>query len=564
MSKLIQLSNWWQRPNDAVVAITSNELITFNAFQSKVSAWVALLETCPGQKFAVFHHDAAEFLAIVCALWQLSRTACIASDPLLGTVHKLSTYVDGFIGEFNVQQAIQLSSSNAIFPVVTWLPIQKQHVAIEVYTSGTTGEPKAIQKTMQELEMELKALDSLKPEICPHLVIATVSHQHLYGMTFRLFRPFVYSIPFTTFISEYLEDVLAQAKDMGMFSLVSSPAHLGRFNRHLDWAQVKDQCVEVISSAAPLNRKDSLLVSQHLEAQVIEIYGSSETGAMAWRTQQASANDALWQPLDYLRLSPTLDGTLYVEHKTNNKVLTLADKVSFNEYGQFSLHGRADQIAKVEGKRVSLAEIEHVLNQSPWISEAKALTLTSQRVEVGAVIVLSELGLALLNTEGRKTLIKQLKIYLTDFFETIVIPRRWRFVSQLPYNSQGKLSKQQLTDLFAEQAPKWPEIVSVQSANEETSVKCLLPASLIYFDGHFDQQAILPGVVQVHWAAHFGKQYLKFLGQFKHLENLKFQQIILPEQVIDLVLRYDESNQKLIFRYESARGIHSSGRVCYE
>lgn len=564
MSKLIPLSRWWQRPNSGLVALAANGVVTVSQFESKVAAWVSQLETQPGERFAVFHHDAADFLAIVCALWQLSRTACIPSDALPATIEKIKQNVDGFVGQFDLPQVVNLQTNVIAKTAVAWEPIPAQHVAIEVYTSGTTGEPKSIQKTMQMLEEELNGLDALMPAVIPDKVLATVSHHHLYGMTFRLFRPFSYGIPFTTFICEYLEGVIAQAQEAGSFSLVSSPAHLSRFNQYLDWTGIKDQCIEVLSSAAPLNRADSLLVSQHLDAPIKEIYGSSETGAMAWRTQQTSAEEALWQPLTHLTLQANAAGTLCVMQHASGEGVELADEVKFRADGLFSLHGRVDDIAKVEGKRISMVELAQVLIQSPLVQDAKGLILSNKRVEVAAVIVLNALGVEQMQLGGRKLIIKQLKAQLSDFFEAVTIPRRWRFVAELPYNSQGKITKKSLSALFMQEMPKFPEIVSIKQVDETIVLKCFLPKTLIYFDGHFEQQAILPGVVQTHWAVHYGKQYFDLTDvRFKHIENLKFKQVILPEEVVDLTLSYDAVSQKLVFNFQSSRGVYASGRICF-
>jgi len=134
----------------------------------------------------------------------------------------------------------------------------------------------------------------------------------------------------------------------------------------------------------------------------------------------------------------------------------------------------------------------------------------------------------------------------------------------MPINSQGKLPKHHLVELFAKPAVKWPEILSVKNQEDEIILNCCLPEQLIYFDGHFAQQPILPGVVQVHWAEFYGRKYFQVQGKFKQLEALKFQLLLLPAQRVSISLRYDTEKQKLFFSYQSEAGTHSSGRICYE
>lgn len=560
---LTALSQWWQRPEDSMVAVSGKDVISAKQFENRVSAWVSLLEQTTGTRWAVFHHDAAECLAIICALWQLSKTACLVGDNLPDTADRLAPEVDGFVGQFAIKKTIQLASNNDVNQKVSWKKVSADHPAIEVYTSGSTGEPKVIKKTMLQLETELMALDCLMPESPSEIVAATVTHQHLYGLTFRLFRPFCYQQAFNTHRSQYPEDLIALVTQFASFSLVSSPSHLGRMSDQHDWHLIADKCVEVYCSTAPLNLQDSLNVSHILQAPVKEIYGSSETGALAWRCQQSAEPAALWQALPHVELSPAADSSLNVVFTEDARQLNLADQVTFYQAGRFELQGRIDQIVKVEGKRVSLNEMNAMLQDSEWVEQAQALTLEGHRCEMVVAIILSDAGNDAMQQLGRKQLIATLKKQLSQHFEAIVIPRRWRFVSAFPVNSQGKLPRQNLLKLFEKEQIKWPDILNVEKSVEQVTLTCLLPKQLIYFDGHFDQQPILPGVVQVHWAEFYGRQFFQVQGKFSQIEALKFQLLLLPEQLVSIRLSYDADKQKLLFSYLSETGTHSSGRICY-
>ena|SRR5471032_1413732 len=87
------------------------------------------------------------------------------------------------------------------------------------------------------------------------------------------------------------------------------------------------------------------------------------------------------------------------------------------------------------------------------------------------------------------------------------------------------------------------------------------PSNLLYFDGHFDVAPILPGVVQVEWAIHYGRQYFPLPPLFKGINALKFQQVIQPNQPVRLELLHDALKGSLQFRYLSEAGQHASGRV---
>jgi 3-hydroxymyristoyl/3-hydroxydecanoyl-(acyl carrier protein) dehydratase len=92
---------------------------------------------------------------------------------------------------------------------------------------------------------------------------------------------------------------------------------------------------------------------------------------------------------------------------------------------------------------------------------------------------------------------------------------------------------------------------------------CRIPPGLDYFDGHIDGRPILPGIVQLHWAEAFGRRWLAVSGRFECLEVIKFQKVILPYYEVQISLDFDAASGKLNFCYESERGVHSRGRICF-
>ena len=59
---------------------------------------------------------------------------------------------------------------------------------ITFFTSGSTGKPKEIEKTVSQLECEIKELQKMWP--CRYASFySTVSHQHIYGLLFSLLWP---------------------------------------------------------------------------------------------------------------------------------------------------------------------------------------------------------------------------------------------------------------------------------------------------------------------------------------------------------------------------------------
>lgn len=109
----------------------------------------------------------------------------------------------------------------------------------------------------------------------------------------------------------------------------------------------------------------------------------------------------------------------------------------------------------------------------------------------------------------------------------------------------------------------FPTITDTIFGENEVTLHLFAPSALRYFEGHFDSNAILPGVVQTHWAVHYGRELLGVTGEFSHLEAVKFQHVIPAEHHVTLHLRHEAAGNKLYYRYHSESGQHSSGRIIF-
>lgn len=107
----------------------------------------------------------------------------------------------------------------------------------------------------------------------------------------------------------------------------------------------------------------------------------------------------------------------------------------------------------------------------------------------------------------------------------------------------------------------WPKIRWHERDRESLTLGLRLPRELAYFEGHFADRPILPGVVQIHWAA------LLFLREFgvnlvlQRMEVIKFKRLLLPDMEVRLRLDYDPGRLRLGFRYLAGPLESSSGRL---
>ncbi|MGH8855141.1 MAG: AMP-binding enzyme, partial [Telluria sp.] len=243
----------------------------------------------------------------------------------------------------------------------------------------------------------------------------------------------------------------------------------------------------------------------------------------------------------------------------------LADRVEDRGDGHFALLGRADRIVKIEEKRVSLDAIEAALVGSGLVNEARVLALPGSSRQVLAVFAVPSVrGQAMLDEGGRAALNARLKAVLAECVEAVALPRRWRYLERLPVNAQGKTTQALLLALLergAGERPRYPALRVLEQAPARVLLELTVPEDLLYFDGHFSVAPVLPGVVQVDWAIHYGRHYLGLTGSFGGINALKFQQMIRPLQPVQLELVHDAAKGQLNFRYFSDAGAHASGRI---
>ncbi|MES2162330.1 MAG: AMP-binding protein [Pseudomonadota bacterium] len=566
------------RPADGVAGWRAGAVVSNARLLARARAWHALLRGQPGSDFALYLDDSLEFGAALLGAWHAGKTIWLSADTLEASCAALRASVDGFLGQFPaallpLQPAESDDASTAVpmgGALSTDLP------ALVVFTSGSTGAAQAIPKKLSQLASEVETLEVLFGAAGGDAaVLATVSHQHIYGLLFKVLWPLSAGRAIHALSISYPEELVAGIA-AGPCLLVASPAHLKRLPEHLDWRGAARMVRAVFSSGGPLAAETALAAGGQLGKVPVEVYGSSETGGVAWRQRSGITDDA-WQPFPTVawRLGAA-DDTLEVRspHLADDNWLALADRAARVGQQRFLLLGRSDRIVKIEEKRISLSAMEAALLASGMAAEVRVVLCepnAGERERLAAFIVPTPAGRALLDAEGKPAFNARLRAVLATVVDAVALPRRWRYLEQMPLNAQGKTTQAALLALLggddgaAGRRPRLPQLRELERELDREPQRMLLevsaPANLLYFDGHFDAAPVLPGVVLVDWAIHYGRQYFKLPPRFKGINALKFQQVIQPETPVQLELLHEVAKGCLQFRYVSEAGQHASGRV---
>lgn len=562
------------RDANALAGRRAGQPIPHGQWLARVRAWAALGRRMAGTQVALYVEDSLEFGAALVGAWLSGKTVWMPADTLPATCATLALEVADFWGDFPASCAPGMPGDSDQDDTLAWTAPAPYFAAMVVYTSGSTGAPTPIHKELSQLTGEVEALDAqFGAALGDAEVLATVSHQHIYGLLFRVLWPLAVGRAIHAERHEYPE-TLARALAGQACVLLGSPAHLKRLPEHLDWQGARDQLRAVFSSGGMLEEGASLHARALLGQSPIEVYGSSETGGIGWRQRGLRADEG-WNPLPFVHWRAAEDGLLEVDsiQAGPGGWHTLSDRVEALEGGRFLLRGRADRIVKIEEKRISLDAVEAALLASGLVREARVLALTAghpdsrQRQSLAAFVVLSGDGAALLEEGGKNAMNTRLRTLLAASVETVALPRRWRYLERLPVNAQGKTTQALLLALLEppqpapDARPRRPAMRVLERDGARALLELTVPPDLLYFDGHFSVAPVLPGVVQVDWAIAYGREYLALSGAFAGINALKFQQMIRPGQPVRLELVHDTNKNSLNFRYFSDAGAHASGRI---
>ncbi len=538
----------------ALRAVTLDPPLDHAGLTQQALSLAAGLQARGVKQIAVHLDDAGELAIALLAAWRAGVRVLLPADLQEQTRQRWAPDVELWLTD---RSAIEYLSADPLSPAA--LDLDDCHLSL--CTSGSSGEPKRIEKTLRQLANEVLALEQLwGADLGQACIIGSVATQHIYGLLFRVLWPLCAGRTFVRKQLAFPEDLQRASREHAQFAWVASPALLKRMGDNLDWPALS-QVRRVFSSGGALPPEAASSLQQRLQQWPTEILGSSETGGIAWRQ-----GDPLWRPFADVRLSQDQDGALQVAspYLPHGHIEQTADAVRFEADGRFELLGRLDRIVKLEEKRISLPMLEQALMAHDWVAEARLGVVQENRAYLGALLVLTAQGLHSLRNQGRRALTEALRAHLLKHCEALALPRRWRLLRQLPLNPQGKLPQAEVQALLRAPRPKGPEVLAQQEMDGEWLLQLAVPPDLAYFSGHFPATPVLPGVVQVDWALDLGRERLELPEKFAGMEVLKFQQLVRPGDRLELSLRFDRERSKLHFAFRNATAACSSGRIVLE
>ncbi len=588
MPKIIPLSkfNAGSRPLDTVLCFegkwSQKKFLTWNDFLTDCAKMRNFINQFPQTDKWILHcDDYWYFLCTLVALLQCKKEALITANISPNYIAEIRSVPEDirFLSDKKSVEGMELTGFDFIPDVIensnevseeekmTTPEIIADESRIVLYTSGSTGHPKAVLQRLTEFEAD-NAFVSSKwgEEFLSRKLVSTVSQHHIYGFLFTTTLPFSLAVPVRRTRIEFPEEF--ETLDDEKYMIIAVPAFLKRTNMEREGKKLNLKQPWIFTSGGVLLPEVAEQTDKVFGFWPMEVYGSTETSGIAWRQ---SKDGLAWTPFDNAKIWQNEEGCLTIisPYIKDPAGFATGDLVEIHSDGRFLLKGRADSIVKIEEKRISVVEVENRIMSTGLVADCCVVPMSDRRQYLAAAIVLNKEGKEKFASTEKYLVNRYFHDYLLEFFENVVLPKKWRYLESMPLDPQGKKKKPVIQKLFALENPHGIPAETLMSRKENNSIvevelEVNIPASSDYFDGHFPQFKLLPAVAQIDMVAHFAHRYFGTELSARDIKRFKFSNKILPDSVVIFKLKYDGEKNRLYFELSdfSANTVYASGSYC--
>ena len=442
---------------------------------------------------------------------------------------------------------------------VTWDFTDISKESVYFFTSGSTGTPKRIKKTISMLIAEVEYHIQFHKDKIAELpvVVASIAPYHMYGVLWRVLFSIVGGLVVDTDMVFTPEELIKKQSIYEKILFMTTPSFLDGITKYGGQYNFSNNCIGIFTSGSLLQSNTSESARTMFGVSPFEIFGSTETGGIAFRQQEYSQD---WTVFDGVNVS-IINGCLSINSKYSfqNPYLT-SDAVEMIDNNHFKLLGRADRVVKIAEERISLLDMETWLGKHPFISRAYCTAMhKGARDIIACAIELTDNGAQCVIDVRRRAFINKIKKYLSGFVPNVALPRCVRIMNHIPTNAQGKFVK---TDILAMLNSSVVEPIVQNVTRTETTIEADLTflGDSAYFNGHFPKIPILPGVIQMHFVFMFIRQFFRVNASAFDIVKLKYSALILPDITTHFELaRLNES--EFTFCYSQKEKVCSAGKI---
>ena len=330
-------------------------------------------------------------------------------------------------------------------------PIRNRRFRVVFHTSGSTGKSKTIVKTFESLAREvafhrLHYRESSVPVDGQTAFLGTVEWNHMYGKLWMDMLPKAMGCVAEPEVIRSPEALVAKMRSAKRVFLVTTPSFLDRFTRYADQYDVPQNCVEIVTSGALLPEDVSIRTRQVFGLEPRQIFGSTETGGVASRRGYGA-----WEvfPSAKVRARPVADEArprlaVRSPYSFRGGWYAMGDAVEIDASGRsFRLFGRADRLVKINEERVNLGEMEGKVRAAGF-PDCACVKLAGEHGDCLGLVLVARSADELAAPPNAL----ELRRLFYPLFPKGTVPRKFRFVAELPRNAQGKVVQCEVAKLF--------------------------------------------------------------------------------------------------------------------
>jgi len=460
---------------DRPAVIGPDQTITYRELESRIAAAAeAIREHAKGDTVALLCTNTPAFPVLLLAAMWAGKTIAIlptlAPAPLLKMMAaevgaELVITTEEFVPRLvELQVACWIGEANAkVDPNSVPVRPLAQEASILLYTSGTTGRPKAVM--LSEQNVLANAAGSRDAIGFDHrdVMLAILPLFHAYGLTVTIVLPLTEGAAIVIpdrFIPRAILQTIEQHKVTAFVAVPGQYRVLVKEPVAVDAGSLRI----CIAGAERLPDQVALDFRERFLREILQGYGATEVSPVI-SVNPPDKNDvgSVGRALPNLQISildesdnplpPNETGEVCVRgsavmlgyyndpaataRKIRDGVLYTGDKGFIDSDGYLHLVGRADDLVKISGEKVYPAEVETALETIEGVEEAAVVAVPDEKHGARlAAYILPKSGTSLDESTVRAACRERMENYK--------IPRTITFVQQMPRTATGKTDKRTL------------------------------------------------------------------------------------------------------------------------
>lgn len=465
------------RRADAPALVSPREAVTYATLERRAAAVAAQLAGVSGDVVGLLQPNSPSFAAsLLGALWAGKTAAVlpwIAPAPLV----KLMAAEAGFRCVLAAEELAPRAAEAGLEPMVAPQPADagsagsEPHsrplaleAAVLLYTSGTTGRPKAVALSESNLLANVEGCRVAGEFTGEDVMLAILPLFHAFGLTVTLLLPLTLGgkvVLEDRFVPRTSLQSVAGHRVTAMIGVPSQFRLLAREKLDVDAASLR-LC---IAGAERLGDQTGQAFEERFGRQLLQGYGATEASpVVSFNRPRQNRPGSVGQPLPNIRVSIREEmrelpggehGEVCIEgpsvmlgyygqpeataRKIPGGVLRTGDGGWLDSEGFLHLAGRADDMLKVAGEKVYPSEVERVLEHLEGVEEAAVIGVqNAARGTALAAFVAARPGTTLDAAAVRAACRERLEAAKT--------PRSITVVEQLPRTPSGKVDKKALLE----------------------------------------------------------------------------------------------------------------------